>query len=193
MTSQNELYAAVFKALLTEEALDRAGRENRSKLGVDFDEIANLAGLDSLDDQHVDNAKLMSVVYIAVAAFENSVREFIEKVLLENIGAEWWATCVPSSIRKAAEKRREEEEKVKWHTQRGDGLIQYTMLPNLLAIIRNNFEYFEASVHDVEWAASIFDTIDRSRNVIMHSGTLNKRDISRLGSSVKDWASQVAI
>ncbi|WP_353013747.1 Swt1 family HEPN domain-containing protein [Ruegeria sp. SCP10] len=134
----------------------------------------------------------MSAVYVVVAAFENSVREFVEATLLEEAGANWWDDCVPSSIRKGAEKRRYEEQKVRWHTQRGESLIHFTMLPNLFAIIRNNFDKFEASVHDIDWATSIFETIDRSRNVIMHSGTLERKDIARLGSSVRDWTQQVS-
>ncbi|MGZ2259097.1 Swt1 family HEPN domain-containing protein [Roseobacter sp. A03A-229] len=192
MTSIDRLYAGLFKALLTEEALDKAGRRSNSELGIEYDGIRNLAGADSLDELHVANATLMSAVYLTIAAFENSVRELISKTLLEEVGADWWEKCVPNSARKAAEKRKDEEEKVKWHTQRGDDLIQFTMLPNLLAVIRNNFEHFEASINDIEWASSIFDTVERSRNVIMHSGSLSKRDISRLGSSIRDWTSQVS-
>ena len=193
MTNISDGYSAVFRALLTEEALDRAGRTNRSELGLEYDEVAALCASETLDEVHVANAKLMSAVYVVVAAFENSVRELVESTLLDEVGANWWDDCVPKSTRLAAEKRRDEEEKVRWHTQRGDGLIQFTMLPNLLSIIRNNFEHFEAAVHDIDWATSVFDTIERSRNVIMHSGTLEKRDVARLGSSLRDWTSQVAV
>ncbi|QGY00408.1 hypothetical protein EI983_13145 [Roseovarius faecimaris] len=134
----------------------------------------------------------MSVVYTAIAAFENSVRELITSTLLENVGAAWWEDCVSKKIRDAADSRRKEEEKVKWHTQRGSDPIQYTMLPNLLNIIRQNGDYFEDFIHDIDWAASIFDTVEKSRNVIMHSGTLSKRDIARLGSLFRDWNTQVA-
>lgn len=192
MSEADKLYARVFRALLTEEALDKAGRKSSSDIGVEYDDILRLAGSESLDEVHVASATLMSAVYITVAAFENSVRELISRTLLEEVGADWWEQCVPKSAREAAEKRKSSEEKVKWHTQRGDDLIQYTMLPNLLAIIRNNIDHFEAAVNDIEWASSVFDAVERSRNVIMHSGSLSKRDISRLGSSIRDWTTQVS-
>lgn len=192
MSDIDKLYAGVFKALLTEEALDKSGRKSKSEIGIEYDDLLHLAGARTLDEVHTAQATLMSAVYLTVAAFENSVRELISQTLLEEVGAEWWDKCVPKSARLAAEKRKADEEKVRWHTQRGEDLIQFTMLPNLMAIIRNNFVYFEASVNDAEWASSIFDTVERSRNVIMHSGTLTKRDISRLGSSIKDWTSQVS-
>jgi hypothetical protein len=112
---------------------------------------------------------------------------------LENIGENWWTTSVSDKIRTAAQQRMDEEEKVRWHTQRGEAPIKYTMLPNLLNIIRQNFDHFEPFVHNIEWAASIFEPIERSRNVIMHSGTLGARDIARVGSLISDWTRQVAV
>jgi hypothetical protein len=190
-TNIETAYSFVMRGLLTEEALDRAGRRN-SPLQVELDEIAKLVGLHGLDEEHVAAARNMSVVYTAIAAFENSVRELVAKTLLENVGENWWATCVSEKIRSAAKTRQDEEEKIRWHAQRGADPIQYTMLPNLLNIIRQNFQHFEPFVHNIEWAAGIFDTIERSRNVIMHSGRLEGRDIARVGSLVSDWTRQVA-
>jgi len=179
------------RGLLTEEALDSAGRKSELGMRVDEAELAKLVGLDALDERRVADARAMSIVYTAIAAFENSVRDFISKTLLEAVGDAWWQTAVSEKIRNMATTRMQEEEKVRWHTQRGADPIQYTMLPNLLNIIRLNFPHFEPAIHDIDWAASIFDPIDRSRNVIMHSGTLSPRDIARVGSLINDWSRQV--
>ena len=188
----NSLYSFVFRGVLTEEALDRAGRQKRRTSELDQAEIAALVALDELDEEHLNRAREMSMVYIAIAAFENSVRELISRTLLENVGENWWIECVSEKIRKAAAQRQEDEAKVRWHAQRGSDPIQYTMLPNLLNIIRSQYEHFEPFVHNIDWAASIFDSIERSRNVIMHSGYLGQRDIARVGSLLRDWSSQVA-
>jgi len=179
--------------MLTEDALDEAGRKNGSAFDNDLEATARLAGIDSLDETAVENAQTMSVVYTAIAAFENSVRDFISSTLLEEIGEDWWEKGTSKKIKDAAEVRKEEEEKVRWHTPRGADPIHYTMMPNLLNIIRQNFDIFEPYVHDIDWAASVFDVIERSRNVIMHSGELSKRDIARLGSTLRDWNTQVSI
>ena len=129
-----------------------------------------------------------------IAAFENSVRELISRTLLDEVGEDWWTKCVSEKIQKAAQKRMDEEEKIEWHTQRGEDPINYTMLPNLLNIIRANHQpYFEPFIPNVEWAAGIIDTIERSRNVIMHSGTLGPQDASRLGIYIRDWTAQVSV
>ena len=45
----------------------------------------------------------MAVVYTAIAAFENSARDLIKKVLLEEMGENWWLEGVSEKVRKNAE------------------------------------------------------------------------------------------
>ena len=94
-------------------------------------------------------------------------------------------------IRRRAESRKTEEEKVKWHGQRGGSPLDYTDLADLGKIVRNNWANFEPYIPSIEWAASIFAVIERSRNVIMHSGELSREDIARVGINIRDWIKQV--
>lgn len=133
----------------------------------------------------------MATVYTAIAAFENSVREFVVKVLLEHKGENWWEECVSEAIRKKAESRKKEEDKIRWHTPRGDSMINYTEFGDLASIMSQNHDLFEVHIVSVEWARQIFQTIERSRNVIMHSGELGRRDVERIGTNIRDWINQV--
>lgn len=191
--SDSEAYSFVFRGLLTEEALDRVGRVSSFSRRTDFAVIRTLLGIDVIDEQHVVAADRMSQVYVAIAAFENSVRELVCGVLHEAHGDGWWAKCVQPNIRNDAEQRMENEEKVRWHVQRGSVPINYTMIGDLLSVILKNFDDFEPFLHDREWAKHIFDMIEKSRNVIMHCGELSNRDMARIGSAIKDWNSQVAL
>jgi hypothetical protein len=186
-----QVYEFVFKGLLTEESLDKAGRKNRFTLDLADDEIADTLSIGVLPQDLVQEAKKMAVVYSAIAAFENMVRELVSGVLIEAKGESWWDECVSPKIRKRAEIRRDDESKIKWHTSRGGDLISYTTMADLVSIIRNNWVEFEPHIQSVEWAASIFDAIERSRNVIMHSGSLEKGDVERLGIFIRDWVKQV--
>ena len=188
---KTQLYNFVFKGLLTEEALDRAGRKKRKSITMSDEQIAETLSIDSLPEDLVSEARQMAMVYTAIAAFENGVRELISGVLLESKGENWWEECVASKIRKRAEKRRDEELKIKWHTQRGKDTIYYTTLADLINVMRNNWEDFEAHIQSIDWAANIFDAIERSRNVIMHSGVLENGDVERLGIFIRDWIKQV--
>lgn len=188
----DRLYSFVFKGLLTEEALDRAGRKNKAHYSSEDEaKISAALAIDEFDDDLIIKAKRMAIVYTAVAAFENSVRAFIEKKLLEEIGENWWITGVDENIRKKAEGRMDEEKKIRWHTPRGDAPINYTEMKHLTDTIRKNWKFFEPHLNNLDWAANIIDTVERSRNVIMHSGELGNRDIERLGSHMRDWVRQV--
>ena len=188
MSSDDQSYSFVFRALLTKDALERVlpSPKKDDDEGVEF-----LLGTEALDERFVLDARRMSHVYMIIAAFENSVRELIRSTLLEEIGEEWWISSVSDKIQLQAKQRIDEEEKVRWHTPRGTDPINFTMLPNLLSIIRQNHQYFDALIPDLEWAANVFDVVERSRNVIMHSGQITRRDMARLGTFIRDWSAQV--
>lgn len=191
MTTPASIYEFVFRGLLAEEALDKSGRVHKNLTGAQDRLIAERLALDLLDESFVAEARQMAVVYTAVTAFENSTRKLISTVLLEHLKESWWEQGVSEKIRKKAECRRAEEEKVKWHTPRGESPINYSELGDLATIIRNNWSLFEPYIPSIEWATSVFDVIERSRNVIMHSGRLELEDIERVGVNIRDWIKQV--
>ena len=187
----DKLYAFVMKGELTKVALNKTeviSKHSHSDI-IEEDYIKSLS-LDLLDEEYVNAAKVMATVYTAIAAFENTVREFVMTVLMENFGENWWEQSVSSGIRKKAESRKKEEDKIKWHTHRGDSLINYTEFGDLASIMSSNYEIFSPYIISVEWARNIITTIERSRNVIMHSGELSARDVERIGINIRDWISQ---
>ncbi len=187
-----EIYSYVFRGLLTEEALDRTARQNKYPQSVILEkEIAERLSIDLLDDNHVISARRMATVYTAIAAFENSVREFVTKRLIEEHGENWWEQAVSDRIRSKAEIRRQEENKIRWHTPRGDSPINYTEFGDLSSIISQNWTLFEDYLQSQDWVRQIISTLERSRNVIMHSGELGNQDIERIGTSIRDWIRQV--
>ncbi|MEQ9230700.1 MAG: Swt1 family HEPN domain-containing protein [Cyclobacteriaceae bacterium] len=194
MMNSDPLYSFVFRGILTEEALDKTERIRKTRFGgEEFGKLHDTLGIGELDDELVLKAQKMAIVYTAICAFENTVRQFVSKKLLENKGENWWDDCVSEKIRSRAESRRTEENKIRWHTPRGDTIINYTEFGDLLSIIRStqNWEYFEPHIYSIEWADQIIKTLERSRNVIMHSGELVNQDIERIGMYIRDWINQV--
>lgn len=188
----DKLYSFVMRGELAKVSLSstEALSKHHSSAIIVQDYIKSLS-LDLLDDEYVNSAKLMATVYTAIAAFENTVREFVVKILIENNGENWWENCVSEKIRKKAESKKKEEDKIRWHTQRGDSLINYTEFGDLASIMNNNLDLFSDHIVSIDWARNIISTIERSRNVIMHSGELSSRDIERIGINIRDWISQV--
>lgn len=189
---EDKFYSFVFRGLLTESALSSCGMTDRYTSYSSLDkEIAERLSIELLDDNLVNRAKRMATVYTAITAFENTVREFIVNKLLEEEGENWWENCVSEKIRNKAISRRDEESKIRWHTPRGDSIINYTEFGDLTSIMIQNWLHFEYHLQSQEWARHIITTLERSRNVIMHSGELANEDIERIGTQIRDWIRQV--
>ena len=183
---EDKLYAFVMRGELTKVALEKTEvLSKHSSSDLLAQEYVKSLSLDLLDDECVNSAKIMATVYTAIAAFENMVRRFVVKILLEHRGEDWWEQSVSEKIRKSAENRKNDEEKIKWHTQRGLSMINYVDFGDLASIMSQNYELFEVHIVSIEWARQIFSTLERSRNVIMHSGELGKRDIERIGTNIR--------
>lgn len=189
---EDQIYSFVLRGNLAKVAMERTellGRSNNSNY-IDS-EIAEHLSIDLLDEEHVIISQKMASVYVAITSFENMVRDFIAKTLSEEKGENWWEESVSEAIRKRAESRRKEEEKIKWHQQRGDRLLNYTEMGDLNNIIQQNWNEFEDYLISLDWARQIINTLERSRNVIMHGGELGDRDIERVGTNIRDWINQV--
>jgi hypothetical protein len=192
MSTGHPLYDFVYRGQLAEEALDRAGRLHPHALTASESDITAALSFELFDPDMLASAQAMSIVYTAIATFEHSSRKFVTRVLIDKYGEEWQSK-ISDKIRKYAEDRREEEEKTKWHGVRGADLLGYTELKHLPQIISQNYELFEPYVRSQDWVNSIFGTLERSRNVIMHSGVLDVPDVERIGIAMRDWNKQVGL
>jgi hypothetical protein len=182
----------VFKGQIASETARRLTGADKKSAEVGFEEIATKVSLGLLEEDHVAAAQKMSAVYIAIASFENSVRDLVSSRLLEQKGANWWDVCVTNAeIKNRAKTRQEQEKQIRWHQARGLNPIYYTEMSDLVSIIGSNWASFEDLLHDIDWVRQIFKSLERSRNVIMHSGQLSMDDIERVGVFIRDWLRQV--
>ena len=107
------------------------------------------------------------------------------------MGANWWDSAISAEIRSQADKRKKDEEQIRWHGSRGTSLLSYVQLGDLASIIQSNHAAFKELIPSVEWAREIFRSLERSRNVIMHSGQLKMGDVERVAMNIRDWLRQV--
>lgn len=194
MNSSQDVLAFAFRGLLVDQALDDAGRFLPAVASASIDaEIAKRVSLELLPPNAIARARKMATVYIAITAFENALRDLVAETMLEKLGEQWWDQGVSDGVRKKAESRRDEENKVRWHTPRGDNIINYTEFGDLAAIVLNNWPHFVDLLQSVDWVKGIVKPIERSRNVIMHGGDLQPEDIERVGVAIRDWIRQVGV
>lgn len=189
-----DLYSFAFRGMLAEEALDKAGRKKYATEEAFFSEdLAKKLHFDEIDPKYVEQSKTMITVFATITAFENATREFVYSVLVEHYKTEWWSKGVQNNIRTRAESRKEAEAKVKWHVSRGDAMMSYLDFGDLTKIMlsSDNWPLFQPYVDSRDWVRALFDDIEKSRNVIMHSGVLDEYDIARVGLNIRDWLHQI--
>jgi len=193
MNNADYLYAFVFKGEITQDSISRLLDQSNKEVLDSAEKISQKMPIDLLDEEFTSSATKMASVYVAINAFENSVRKFVQDRLLEEIGAEWWQNNVSKSIRDQADKRKKDEEQIRWHGSRGSSMIFYTQMGDLANIMasQDNIQYFQPYIQSVEWARQIFNSLERSRNVIMHGGELSMHDIERVAMNIRDWIRQV--
>ena len=188
------IYDFVYRGRLTEAALERT--QARRRIGFTREEeqlIGQKLSLDVIDSDLVESARKMAIVYTAIASLENSIRSFVSKILLDKFAENWWEEAVTEGIRKRADSRQDEEKSIRWHSQRGNNPLYFTEFGDFVSIMQSNWSLFEPHLISVEWARNIIKTLERSRNVIMHSGELSNTDIERIGTAIRDWIAQVGI
>lgn len=185
-----DLYSFVYRGVLTEEALDRAGRRRRNHFGTEEARATQKSlSYEFLDADLLAEAQRMSVVYAAIHAFENAVRQMVTKAMAETNGEIWWEK-VPDRIRKSSRTRMEEDSKFRWHGARGATEINYCDFSDLSSIIVTNWSVFDDLLGNMEWAKATLNTLEKSRNIVMHGGSLAKEDVERIGMNIRDWIRQ---
>ena len=186
----DDLYTFVFKGILTDESLDKAGRQRKISFGPEQAlKIKEALFYNLLDNDLLIEAERMSIIYIAIHSFENMVRNFVKNAMAEKYKEGWWSKA-PKKIKDKVISRMEEESKFKWHGTRGGSEIEYCDFGDLSSIIVTNWPVFEDVLVDMEWSKSILSVLERSRNIVMHGGVLARQDIERIGMNIRDWIRQ---
>lgn len=186
----DNLYSFIYRGVLTEEALDKVGRHRRKHFGAEeAREMQKSLCYDLFEHDSLSDAQGMSIVYTAIHAFENMVRQLVSKAMAENHGEEWWKK-VPERIQKTVKTRMEDDAKFRWHGARGTFEMNYCDFSDLSAIIVTNWQAFEDILANLEWAKAVLFTLEKSRNITMHGGVLAKEDIERIGMNIRDWIRQ---
>jgi len=189
--ADNKLAGFVLKAQMAEVAIARSQTTPRKSGKITFDDIGVRVGIKDLDEDEVEAARKMSAVYIAIASFENMVRNLISTRMLEVKKDNWWEDCVSSEIKKKAQRKIDDEKRIRWHKSRGLSPIYFSEISDLISIIQQNWTAFEDIIQDIDWLRQIIKSVERSRNVIMHSGQLSLDDIERVGVNIRDYIRQV--
>jgi hypothetical protein len=142
-----------------------------------------------LDPDRLADAQRMSIIYAAIHAFENTVRQLVLRAMAEAHGEDWWSK-VSTNIQSRVKSRMEEDAKFRFHTPRGATEMMYCDFGDLSSIIVSHWVVFEAVLVNQGFAKATLDHLERARNIVMHGGMLAQEDIERVGMNIRDWIRQ---
>lgn len=189
-----DIYSFISRGILTDLSLDNTPRLKvfANSLSLEVETLKKLP-YSQLELKHVASAKRMATVFVAITAFENIIREFIDRVMEDGVGNNWWISNAADKLKKKVDNRIELEKKVPWHTPRGGRPLHYTDFGDLADLMISQWEFFEQDVQDQGRLKSAFNVIELSRNACMHGGDISDRDIERVGMLMRDWLEQLGL
>jgi hypothetical protein len=141
--------------------------------------------------QLLQNAEEMSEIYPVLYIFENSLREFILRVLEKKYGPDWWENKVNKEVQEKVKVRIQQEKLNPWHGSRGVHPIFYTDFSDLAKILNHNASdfnpFFKGITGKLHWLTQKLEELKMSRNNIAHTCPLSKKDRERFLLYFDDW------
>jgi Swt1-like HEPN len=130
----------------------------------------------------------MVPVYAMLYQFENSIRQFISRVLTEKHGKDWWDKLATSDLRKTYASHTRAEEINAWHQRRSAHHIDYLDLNQLPALVRAAQADFVPTYFKSEgWFQLVIEEVYASRCVVAHMNPLTQNNIDGLNFRFKSW------
>jgi len=192
LKSNSETFAKNKKVYLTPEAKTRIAEEysNYFQQNDEFD-LGDFGNFNNLEDADIEAAKNMSKIYFQLHLFENSVRKFMEKVFIKEIGENWWDKVSNPSNKQKHIRRLDNETNKKWLPSRTEKGPLYSLdWIDLKKMMIRNEEIFEPHFSDINFFHR-FSDLYGLRNVIAHNGYFDDKDsISRIRLCINDWIKQ---
>jgi hypothetical protein len=141
-----------------------------------------------LTGQVLGEAREMAAIYPMIYVLENSMREFIRRLVDARLGVTWWTTTAPTSVRTKIAGRMTDEKKNAWHQRRGDHPIDYLDLIELPTVVRANESLFVPDfMPTLRWFEQFVEELYQSRCVVCHMNPLETDNIQDVKLKLRRW------
>lgn len=167
--------------------IKQALRQYVVRIGKQFKFTDPLLGLGKLNE-----ANEMSDIFPYLYILENSIREFIERVMTAKFGTNWWESQAPKHLRDDVTIKMTGDKRDSWHQRRGDRPIDYLDFKELPSLM-NKIEQFVVPdiIPDLDWFRQLVKQIYKSRCVICHMNPLDKTNIDAVVVWFNQWEKQI--
>lgn len=154
---------------------------------VDGDQISEVLG------EIKENGLRLSKLYLYLYLTENILRKYIDKKASGAHGVNYFQILnVGRDIKNSIQNRKEQEEKKKWLSLRGDSEVYYLDFKDLGTLIRNNWEIFKPDFPTQDWIAVKIDEMYDCRNLIAHNSNVGKHEAELISLYFKSIVKQLS-
>lgn len=145
-----------------------------------------------LSTRKLDEAREMTNVYPLIYVLENSIREFIDRVMSAEYGSNWWDTQAPKPLKDHVSRRMADDKKNSWHQRRGARVIDYLDLKDLPRLMTKIEKVVVPNIiPSFEWFRNLIDEVYKSRCVVCHMNPLDKNNIQAVEVRFIHWQKQI--
>lgn len=133
-------------------------------------------------------AQRMAEFYQIFYMLENDMRQFVQGVLADTYGKDWWDKHVPPNVRTYAKTNKDKESK-EGLPPRSKFWIDYLSFGQLGEVMKANWEVFAGLFPDceIERLERVIARLNMARGPIAHCGYLPEDEVVRLKLAIRDW------
>ena len=145
-----------------------------------------------LPHSKLNEADEMSSIFPYLYLLENSIREFIHRIMTFQCGPNWWDSQAPPELQKEVAKRMSDDKRDSWHQRRGTRPIDYLDLKDLPRLM-NKLEKVVVPeiISDLDWFRQLVKQVYKSRCVVCHMNPLDKDNIDAVLVWFNQWQKQI--
>lgn len=141
-----------------------------------------------LPSKILNEAKQMGGVYPLMYVLENSIREFIDRIMSAKHGSDWWDIQAPPGLRDRVNNRMADDERNAWHQRRGAHQICYLDLKQLPALVRKiHKDVVPEFIPSTEWFTQFIEEVYESRCVLCHMNPLDDNNVQAVKVRFNQW------
>jgi len=165
----------------------QAPRQYVIRIGKQFKFTDPLLPLSKLNE-----ANEMSDIFPYLYVIENSVREFIHRIMTSQYGSNWWDSQAPPELQKEVIKRMSYDKRDSWHQRRGTRPIDYLDLKDLPRLMNKLEKVIVPDIiSDLAWFRELVKQVYKSRCVVCHMNPLDKDNADAVLVWFNQWQKQI--
>ncbi len=140
----------------------------------------------------LSEANEMSNIFPYLYLLENSIREFIDRIMTTQYGANWWYSYVSPELQKEVIKRMSDDKKDSWHQRRGARPIDYLDLKDLPRLMNKLEKVIVPDIiSDLDWFRQLVKQVYKSRCVVCHMNPLDNDNVDAVLVWFNQWQKQI--